>query len=375
MIQLIEAPPGSGKSYFAVNHLVQFTKFDDLYQEYNLQGNVLIISNIEGLKLKHWDLNVSIASRINNPEIRKSVEKLEFKHWGISSADKLAALEDFFSIENFEKIMEKTGKNHVILCVDEAHDFFPAGFMSNKIYSFFAYHRHIGLDVVLMCQSLERTSRMFNPLLEYVVKATPRSRAIFNNFSYHFCDLRGRFLYSKTLQHRQIVFKAYTSFRQDEKTKPKNAVKHWIIITVVFLLISGLCFKTALAIVKGKSEAGKPKQAKPAAVSVSPSPAPLPPPPPPAPPVFNSASAAKTQQINQIATYGAPDLAGRLTQNPKTQSIMNGASAMIGTQVASVITVKGIVNVSEGGIYHYLLSDGSIEKSKKKYKLHQLFAE
>lgn len=397
MIQLIEAPPGSGKSYFAVNHLIQFTKFDDLYQEYNLQGNVLIISNIEGLKIKHWDLNASLATKVQDLENRKAVNNLEYKHWGISDAAKLQVLEDFFSIENFEQIMEKTGKNHVILCIDEAHDYFPSGFMSNKIYSFFAYHRHIGLDIVLMCQSLDRTSRMFNPLLEYVVRAAPRSRAIFNNFSYSFCDLRGRFLYSKTLQHRQIVFKAYTSFRQDEKTKPKNAVKHWVIITCVFLLISGLCFKSALAIVKGKSESAAKKQVKtgvtpdtsikpavPATVpaaSPTPTPTPVPLPPPPPPPAQSAMSNATTnnQPATSVPLYGSPDLSGRVPQNDsKFISASNGAAKMTGqvnSQNVSIITVKGIASVSEDGTYHYLLSDGSIEKSKKKYRLNQLFAE
>jgi zonular occludens toxin Zot len=227
MIQLIEAPPRSGKSYFAVNYLCKFTKYDALYNEYILDGSVLIISNIEGLRINHWQLDECLKTR---------------------------SMEEFFSIANFERIMEKTGKTRVILCIDECHRLFPAGFTDNNIYDFFAYHGHIGLDVILMCQSLDRTSRMFNPLLEFIVKVTPRSRAVLNRFSYEFVDLKGRFLYSRTLPKLPLVFRAYKSFRQDEHQKPKNAVKHWIVITVVFLVCAVFLFKSALAIVKGKSE-------------------------------------------------------------------------------------------------------------------------
>lgn len=230
MIQLIEAPPRSGKSYFAVNYLCKFVQYDELYNEYVLESDKLIISNIEGLKINHWSLAECLKKK---------------------------SIEEFFTIANFENIMEKTGKRHIILAIDECHEIFPAGYVNNKVYEFFAYHGHIGLDIILMCQSLERTSRMFNPLLEYVVKVTPRSRAILNNFTYRFVDVRGKYLYSKSLKKKKLVFGAYKSFRKDEQNKPKNAVKHWLIVSVVFLAVAGVCFKSALALVKGKSSQGQ----------------------------------------------------------------------------------------------------------------------
>lgn len=226
MIQLIEAPPRSGKSYYAVNYLCKFTEYDGLYNEYVLKSDVLIISNIEGLKIRHWKLDECLKKR---------------------------NIEEFFSITNFESIMEKTGKRHVILAIDECHDYFPAGYVNHDVYSFFAFHGHIGLDIILMTQSLERTSRMFNPLLEYVVKVTPRSRAIFKNFSYRYVDIKGKFLYSKVLKKNPLVFNAYKSFRKDEQNKPKNAVLHWVVITSILLVIGGFSFKGGLSLIKSKS--------------------------------------------------------------------------------------------------------------------------
>ena len=244
MIQLIEAPPRSGKSYYAVNYIMKFVTYDALYKEFVLQPNVLIISNIEGLKVKHWKLSECLKDR---------------------------SLTEFFSIPNFENIMEKTKKNNVILLIDEAHELFPAGFKSPEIYNFFAYHGHIGLDIFLMTQGFESMSRMFNPLVEFVVKVTPRSKSIMKNFSYGFYDKSGRFMYSKSLMKKQLVFDAYTSFRQDEQNKPKNAVLHWIVITAVFLIVAGGLFKSALAVVanKAKPENAR-KQMAPSALALQP---------------------------------------------------------------------------------------------------------
>ena len=229
MIQLIEAPPRSGKTYFAVNYLCKFTSYDDLYNEYILDSSVLIISNIEGLRIAHWSLAECLKKQ---------------------------SLQEFFTIENFEKIMEKTGKTRVIIAIDEVHELFPVGMKDQALYNFFAYHGHIGLDIILMTQSLDATTRMFNPLLEFIVKVTPRSRAVLNTFSYSYVTTKGTQLYTKSLAKKKMVFNAYKSFRKDEHAKPKNAVKHWIIVICVLILSAVFLFKSALAIVKDKSEVG-----------------------------------------------------------------------------------------------------------------------
>jgi len=320
MIQLIEAPPRSGKSYFAVNYLCKFTEFDGLYTEYVLDSSVLIISNIEGLKINHWDLAECLKSR---------------------------TLKEFFCIANFERIMEKTGKTHVILAIDECHDYFPAGFVDHDIYSFFAFHGHIGLDVILMTQSLDRTSRMFNPLLEYIVKVTPRSRAVLNNFSYSFVDLKGRFLYSKSIPKKKLVFGAYKSFRKDEQNKPKNAIKHWLIVVVVFFVVAGFLFKSALAIVKGKGESGKKasevaqkRLTDPDNTSV---------------PAVGPGTALKAAEVN----------------TPVALPVQKRLSSSFAVPVSNVVTVKGVIAMGDNR--GYLLSDGRCVKSNRVYAVGAVF--
>ncbi|MBE0501679.1 MAG: hypothetical protein IBX47_09575 [Desulfuromonadales bacterium] len=238
MIQLIEAPPRSGKSYFGVNYLVGFTKYDALYSEYVLDKNVLIISNIEGLKIKHW----ALTHCLNIDPLAKLSTALP------------ARVKEFFSIANFENIKKTTSKNHIILMIDEVHELFPSGFKDQSIYDFFAFHGHLGIDVFFMTQGIDSMSRMFNPLLEYIVKATPRSKKISSTFSYRFCDLKGKYLYSKVIRSKQHVFNAYQSFRQDEYNKPKSAVMITAILVIVVFVAAVSLFNIAFGKVKSKGK-------------------------------------------------------------------------------------------------------------------------
>lgn len=233
MLQIIVAPPRSGKTYFAVNYLCKFTKLDELYNEYVLDPNVLIISNIEGLKIKHWKLD-------------DCIEKM--------------SLETFFTIENFEAIQKKTGKQHIILCIDEAHRIFPKGFSNKAVYDFFAYHGHIGLDVIFMTQGMEEFTRSFLPLFEVIVEVTPRSKAIPSVFTYTYKNKQGKYLYSKGLAKKKEVFGAYCSFRSDEHNKPKNALLAWALMTVLIFGGGFGVFKLALGTVHAKSEEAAAKQ-------------------------------------------------------------------------------------------------------------------
>jgi hypothetical protein len=230
MIQCVVAPPRSGKSYFVVNYLVGFTKYDGLYNEYVLNSDVLIISNIEGLKIRHWTLKGCLGLK---------------PHEKLSQADP-GRVKEFFSIGNFENIMKKTGRNHVILCIDEAHELFPQGFKEQSVYEFFAYHGHIGLDVFLMTQGLSSFTRLFNPLFEFVVQVTPRSKKVSNLFTYKYYDLKGKFLYSKILSKKNEVFKAYKSFRKDEHNKPRSAVMLGIVGVLSIFLLGGWVMARAL---------------------------------------------------------------------------------------------------------------------------------
>lgn len=227
MIRIIQGAPGSGKSYYMMKYLSNFFKFDSFYDEFILKDDVLVIANIEGLKVKHLNLN-------------DQVQKY--------------GLEGFFSVANFEKIQEIFKVKNIVLLIDEAQNFFDRKYYNKEVFYFFQYHRHLGVDIILGTQAANLLANSFIPLCEYIVHAVPRSKSIIGNFSYHFKDQGGKFLYSKVLKKDQTIFKAYKSFNSDEISKPKNVLFHWFVFVVILLSLGGLCFKTALATVKAKSK-------------------------------------------------------------------------------------------------------------------------
>lgn len=329
MIVAVVGPLGSGKSFYGMNYVFKFVKYDGLYNEYILDSNVLIISNVEGLKIKHWNLDECLK-----------------KHDG--------DLKKFFNIENFENIMKKTGKNHIILMVDEAHTLFDSRYYDKEVYEFFAYSRHIGLDIILMSQGMQSMSRMFNPLLEFVVNAKPRTKQILNNMAYSFTDLKGNFLYSKTLMKNKLVFGMYKSFRVDEKNKPKNAVLHWVVITAVFLIVAGGLFKSALAVVANKA---KPENAR---KQIAPSAASLVATVPPSPALFPASVPVQAVQAPVSSAKVAP-----LSSLP-----LQLAASVAPADLPRVIGYVGDVN---GKNTKYLLSTGQVTTCRRSLSIGDIY--
>lgn len=324
MISCIVGPLGSGKSFYACNYLFKFVKFDDLYNEYIIDSNVLIISNIEGLKIKHWDLAECLKK--NDDDFKK-----------------------FFNIANFENIMKTTGKNHIILCIDEAHTLFDSRYYDKDVYEFFAYSRHIGLDIILMSQGMQSMSRMFNPLLEHVVNAKPRSKQILNNMSYRFTDLKGAYLYDKSIMRNKLVFGMYKSFRVDEKNKPKNAVLHWVVITAVFVLVAGGLFKTALASLANKAKpVNANKLVSPTAAKIA-----------PVAPVVPSAAVAVQRPMSASRVFPLS------TPAP--------VAAFVAPVVADLPRVLGYVGDASGKNIKYLLSSGQTVFCKRSLNIGDIY--
>jgi hypothetical protein len=277
MQALTAGVPGTGKTYFMVHYLKKHFHYDEFFREFSIASNVLIITNIAELKFYG-----SSCWNIESPEILGNpMEGIAGKY----------TREEFFTVANMEKIMLKTGKKNIILVLDEIQreHYFPLGYKNADVLYLFAYHRHIGMDILLGTQDAALISRGVLAQCEYIANGTLRSKKIFGAMSYKFTDNRGNFMYSKTLRTDKAVFNAYQSASVEEVHKPKNAVMHWIVVVVVFLCVAGGLFKTALAMVANKA---KPKidQKK----SMYPAATPVAPPPVAAKPSFNDFSAARS---------------------------------------------------------------------------------
>jgi len=284
MIRIVQGNPGSGKSYYAVNYLSKFCKYDALYKDHLLNESTLVISNLEGLKIKHIDLEAELLKM---------------------------PLEEFFTIENFEKLIKWWKCKHIVLIVDEAQKFFDSKFYDKGVFYFFQYHRHIGIDIFLVTQSASTVSRQLLPLCEFIIEAAPRSKGLMGTFRYKFKDVKGNFMYSQVVKKKDDVFAMYKSFSSDEAEKPKNVITHWAIVAVVMMVVVVFGFKAAVAGFTSKGH-------KPPAASGSPSLAAVPRPIPAAAPsavpaalpapVFAPVPASPPIRSRRSASSGIPPL-------------------------------------------------------------------
>lgn len=211
-IKLITGIPGSGKSYYAVHHLLKnYFIWNESLQQYQPKEKITIITNIDSLTLDHINLDLAIK------ESGKT-------------------LYEFFTVPFQEKIQKKYPK--IIYLLDEAQRFFPyRDKIPKETCFFFEYHRHLGVDVYIITQDKKLVSQNVTLLIENEIHAIRRSLSIMGEFRYLIKsgqEIQDRF----TLRKDQKVFRVYKSMDKKEIEKVSNPFMKYIWL---ILLATGAC--------------------------------------------------------------------------------------------------------------------------------------
>lgn len=224
-VRIIYGAPRSGKTYYAVNHLVK-TYFnqgaDGLYSLKSKFLNLQIFTNIDNLKLPHKNLSEAIRT-VGTPE-------------------------KFFAYEYQEKIFRKYPQ--VCYFIDEAQMIFPDNFRDNKVFNWFQYHGHWGQDIYLMTQDIKLLPRQITVLSEITIKALPRSTSLFGgrDLRYNMMLGAGQEIGDKmVLVKKQKIFDLYCSQMSSEAVKVRNPLVKYLAILFVFLLFAGWNVQRLLA--------------------------------------------------------------------------------------------------------------------------------
>jgi hypothetical protein len=217
-IKLVTGVPGSGKSYYAVNHiLTKYFEWNDELDTYDNKGQVVIITDIEGLRLEHYALDYML-------------ERYQCK------------LEEFFTVPVQERLTEDFPEQHVVYLLDEIQRRFPAGYRNTDVLYYFQWHRHLGHDLYLMAQTSESVCKHIVALIEFEIKAVRESVKLGKVFKYYFMagDLK---VDEKTIPHNKKVFGLYTSFKKDDQGDKPKPLKKLIVSTVIIVFcMIGLCY-------------------------------------------------------------------------------------------------------------------------------------
>lgn len=208
MIRVITGQLGSGKTYYAVNYLRQFVKYDKLYNTMVIDTDLLVVTNIDGVSINHMSFD-------------------DFLKQGL------------LNIETFREFKEKFNYKHTILIIDEAQKYFDKSTTTEQFF-FFEYCRHLGIDVFLITQSLAALPKRLCMLSEYIVDAMPRTYSI-GGFRYQLKDVSKGFVIQQIMIKKdQVTFRLYKSFEIDEhaKAKPQHYVLRKYIIGIIIVVIS-----------------------------------------------------------------------------------------------------------------------------------------
>ncbi len=206
--------PGSGKTFWAVHHLIsKYFDYNKIHDEFLPKGMVSIITNIDELRLNHFNLDEMI--------------------------EKAGGIETFFTVDYQRSLLIRM--NRIVYIIDEVSKYFAPKFSNEKVIFFFQYHRHLGIDFYLLSTSVSGVCKEITKLVEYRLQAYERSKAITSEFK--FSKIVGGDHVGSVLLHRDIkIFRLYRSMDQDEVEKVKSVVTRYII------MIGGACLLAVLVL-------------------------------------------------------------------------------------------------------------------------------
>jgi Zonular occludens toxin (Zot). len=217
-IRLIQGKIGSGKTYYAVNHVLKsyYTWSDEL----------------DSWVPKEKDVNVRVYTNIKNMKLGEDLDKFISNAGGLST---------FFNNKYQETFCMNS---NVIYIIDEAQagNYFHRKFYDVNVFLFFQMHRHLGCDIYLITQDVRCLARELQQLAEYVIKAVRRSNSIGKSFTYKFYSGDECFK-TKRIKQDQKVFGMYRSMIIGEGEKIKSIPFKHILIFVGLVVCAGLIFR------------------------------------------------------------------------------------------------------------------------------------
>jgi len=311
-LYLLVGVPGSGKSYFAVRDIATryYDKNGATFTRKKKYTQTPIFTNINGLRQNLPDL-IDLTHTLNKypPSV-------------------------FFTLEHQKKLIAHFGAPPVYV-VDESADYFPDNYKEPSVFQFFRQHRHIGVDIYLITQSIDDLPRQITRNREIALMAVPRTLRLGSIMRYNV--LGGRYL-TDVMETKNIHFSLdyanlYRSSSQKEASSITNPYFKYIV--AVTLLFSFGCYRAVSLIRQPERLLGKNVKSS------------------SSPPVQigNLSSSQKPKIVEKIISH---------SRNPDTPS------SPVAPAPLSAIRYQPTATVYSNGVYHYLDRSGTPHTLTKK---------
>lgn len=210
-VNIVTGVPGAGKSYYAVHSIARLMQTDEQF---------VVVTNIDGLKIDDT-----------------RVLKVDFAKYSFRHADMVQfinAIRDLFQLDSQAKVH---------FYIDEAQRFFPPDLRDTDTVYFFDYHRHLGINIILITQDFYKISKRISTLANCEIRAVNESINPLPFFIYRMRSGGEDFKKIK-LHKKDEIFKLYTSFVAGGVDKKDRSMSiKLVVVLLAFVLLSVLFFK------------------------------------------------------------------------------------------------------------------------------------
>ncbi len=235
MVSLVVGFPGSGKSYYAIDKIVNVLENKDkLSQELEV-----IYTNINGVKFEEFPQSTIKFKKLN-------IEDFFAYLTACYSLYELHKNED--SVDDYlVKFSKEKGYYKTYIIFDECHDFFTP---QDKVKIFWlTYHRHLFHEIILLTQNKSLIHSKYRAIPEIFIEAQPRSKKLSNSSltykSYASFAMRKSDMFDKfSVKTKSEVFALYQS---GNKSNQKSILVKFIGYLVVGIIIAALLFYKLMA--------------------------------------------------------------------------------------------------------------------------------
>ncbi len=246
--------PGSGKTYLMIKSFVdlfcQWNKETELFEMKPEHHDKVLISNIEGLKLDHLDIETLMSERCMQLARTKWAENVS--QYGVEDMDDVIdqfyfeflqeKVRWFFSYDYQKALSEKYGA--VIYLIEESQRYFDGKELGRAkwvrdIYFFFEKHRHMGFSIFCDTQHVSKISKGISCLFETETRAKPRTLSLMGEFKYNeFSDGVKTNQVPIVVRPDKRVYSTYKSMNQEEVVKTKRPAAKILVFVLIMIGLS-----------------------------------------------------------------------------------------------------------------------------------------
>lgn len=219
-ITLLTGVPGSGKSYFAVNKIVELLDTKD---------NFLILSNIDGTKENIFDRRYVFH--------RFSLEFL-----------RNANMENFLPHLRDEHHLDAEATIYIF--IDECQNYYGPSCRDEDAFYFLDYHRHYGVEIFLITQKDTKIRKEVEALCETEIRGLPPTLSLIPGMFVYNHKCGGEIFAKIKLKKKSKVFSAYKSFQAGTIRRGNYTI--WLRVLVPLLIAVAAGYYTINNLTKSK---------------------------------------------------------------------------------------------------------------------------